>query len=157
MEMEPEPLPTTPPMVHRPSRVRQRQQQPTQRNHAGPSPALRPGRSPREQKLRRITPKAFGNYGSVQYAKAERGPPSRSATTKLYSPTATQQPISLLPLTERRSQEDKHPPDEKCSKSSHDVAKLDITPDGGSAGREGRHFAVNNGRIYLRYVVGWSN
>jgi hypothetical protein len=34
--------------------------------------------------------------------------------------------------------------------------KIDITPDGGSAGREGRHFTVanvgNNGRIYLRYV-----
>jgi hypothetical protein len=32
--------------------------------------------------------------------------------------------------------------------------KVDITPDGGSAGREGRQFAVanvgNNGRIYLR-------
>jgi hypothetical protein len=33
--------------------------------------------------------------------------------------------------------------------------KWDVTPDGGSAGREGRQFAVanvgNNGRIYLRY------
>jgi len=32
--------------------------------------------------------------------------------------------------------------------------KYDITPDGGSAGREGRHFTVanvgNNGKIYLR-------
>ncbi len=34
--------------------------------------------------------------------------------------------------------------------------RIDITPDGGSAGREGRQFTVanvgNNGRIYLRYV-----
>jgi hypothetical protein len=40
------------------------------------------------------------------------------------------------------------------NRETEDV-KSDITPDGGSAGREGRQFTVanvgNNGRIYLRY------
>jgi hypothetical protein len=41
-------------------------------------------------------------------------------------------------------------------KSEGEEGKFNITPDGGSAGREGRQFTVskvgNNGRIYLRYV-----
>lgn len=41
-------------------------------------------------------------------------------------------------------------------KSEAEDGKFNITPDGGSAGREGRQFTVskvgNNGRIYLRYV-----
>lgn len=49
----------------------------------------------------------------------------------------------LLPAAERKTQE----------KEVNDV-KWDITPDGGSAGREGRQFTVanvgNNGKIYLR-------
>ncbi|KAH6896767.1 hypothetical protein B0T10DRAFT_396133 [Thelonectria olida] len=40
---------------------------------------------------------------------------------------------------------------------SNNISRYDITPDGGSAGREGRQFAVanvgNNGRIYLRPTV----
>lgn len=59
----------------------------------------------------------------------------------------------LLPVTERRSHEEilagRRP-----KKASQDDDKWDIAPDGGSAGREGRQFAVanvgNNGRIYLR-------
>jgi hypothetical protein len=61
----------------------------------------------------------------------------------------------LVPVTERRSQEEKTPY-RTFKKGSHEDEKWDITPDGGSAGREGRQFAVwnvgNNGRIYLRYV-----
>jgi len=61
-------------------------------------------------------------------------------------------PKSLLPATERRSQEE-NKLDRRARKES-DVDKGDITPDGGSAGRDGRQFAVanvgNNGRIYLR-------
>lgn len=68
-------------------------------------------------------------------------------------PSAGSQAKPLLPLTERASHEGtlgaRHP-----RKGSQDEDKWDITPDGGSAGREGRQFAVanvgNNGRIYLR-------
>lgn len=62
----------------------------------------------------------------------------------------------LVPVTERRSQEDKTlPRGGKDSDAQKD--RGDITPEGGSAGREGRQFTVsnvgNNGRIYLRYAV----
>jgi hypothetical protein len=44
----------------------------------------------------------------------------------------------------------------RWAKKDLEDVKSDITPDGGSAGREGRQFTVanvgNNGRIYLRYV-----
>ena len=153
--MEPDQLHATPPLGHPPDRVPQRQQ-PAQRAHTGRSLTVRQGRTPREQKLRRITPKTVGDFGSWHEGNSDRRLPSRSATVKLFSPTATQ-PTSLSPLAERRSQEDR-PPYQKLSKATHDDSKQDITPDGGSAGREGRQFAVwnvgNNGRIYLRYVVG---
>ncbi len=62
-------------------------------------------------------------------------------------------PRTLLPVTERKSQED-NAPAWRVKKSSQEEDKFDITPDGGSAGREGRQFTVanvgNNGRIYLR-------
>lgn len=60
----------------------------------------------------------------------------------------------LLPVSERKSQED-NAPYLRVKKGSDE--KVDITPDGGSAGREGRQFTVanvgNNGRIYLRYAL----
>lgn len=43
------------------------------------------------------------------------------------------------------------------ARAASETERWDITPDGGSAGREGRQFTVsnvgNNGRIYLRYVT----
>lgn len=66
----------------------------------------------------------------------------------------TQKANPLLPVTERKSQEEKAASRRPRKNSDND--KWDITPDGGSAGREGRQFTVanvgNNGRIYLRYV-----
>lgn len=66
----------------------------------------------------------------------------------------TQKVSPLLPVTERKSQEEKAASRRPRKNSDND--KWDITPDGGSAGREGRQFTVanvgNNGRIYLRYV-----
>lgn len=66
----------------------------------------------------------------------------------------TQKVNPLLPVTERKSQEEKTASRRPRKNSDND--KWDITPDGGSAGREGRQFTVanvgNNGRIYLRYV-----
>jgi hypothetical protein len=62
-------------------------------------------------------------------------------------------PKSLLPVNERKSQED-NLSTWRAKKGSQEDDKWDLTPDGGSAGREGRQFAVanvgNNGRIYLR-------
>jgi hypothetical protein len=56
-------------------------------------------------------------------------------------------------VSERKSQEE-NLLQRRAKKGSQDDDKWDITPDGGSAGREGRQFAVanvgNNGRIYLR-------
>ncbi|KAB5586132.1 hypothetical protein GE09DRAFT_1073494 [Coniochaeta sp. 2T2.1] len=152
MDMEPDPLHATPPIGQPPSRLRQRQQ-PLQRDQNGRSPTLRPGRTPKDQKLRRATPRSVVDGSNAHNAKDDASPLSRSATTKLYPPLAAQ-PKPLLPLAERRSQEDDTP----HRKFTNDESRLDITPDGGSAGREGRNFAVwnvgNNGRIYLRYVVG---
>lgn len=66
----------------------------------------------------------------------------------------TQKVNPLLPVTERKSQEEKAAP--RRPRKNSEADKWDITPDGGSAGREGRQFTVanvgNNGRIYLRYV-----
>lgn len=67
---------------------------------------------------------------------------------------ANTKPKPLLPITERRTQEQKVPVTRLRTNS--ETEKWDIAPDGNSAGREGRQFAVanvgNNGRIYLRYV-----
>lgn len=74
------------------------------------------------------------------------------AKTKLWV-SAGSQSKPLLPVTERVSHEE-NLAGRRTKKGSRDGDKWDITPDGGSAGREGRQFAVanvgNNGRIYLR-------
>ena len=66
-------------------------------------------------------------------------------------PSATSKP--LVPVTERKSQEENTYV--WRFKKDSEGEKTDITPDGGSAGREGRQFTVanvgNNGRIYLRW------
>lgn len=63
-------------------------------------------------------------------------------------------PKPLLPITERRTQEQKA--SVPRPRTNSETERWDIAPDGNSAGREGRQFAVanvgNNGRIYLRYV-----
>jgi len=68
-------------------------------------------------------------------------------------------PRSLLPVTEKRSQEENKL--DARGKKEGLAEKWDITPDGGSAGREGRQFTVanvgNNGRIYLRYAPNYAS
>ncbi|KAH7002269.1 hypothetical protein EDB80DRAFT_579729 [Ilyonectria destructans] len=71
----------------------------------------------------------------------------------------------LVPVTERRSHQrrpsttrgHRESPTAADTDQPNNLSKSDITPDGGSAGREGRQFAVsnvgNNGRIYLRPTV----
>ncbi|KAL2184904.1 hypothetical protein L209DRAFT_744182 [Thermothelomyces heterothallicus CBS 203.75] len=81
--------------------------------------------------------------------------PGRAKTTNPWASTGSQAK-PLLPLTERASHEEIIGA-RRARKGSQDEDKWDITPDGGSAGREGRQFAVanvgNNGRIYLRPTV----
>lgn len=84
-----------------------------------------------------------------------RGAPAvGGAKPKLWgSANAQQKP--LLPLTERKSHEEDLV-GRRARKGSQDGDKFDIAPDGASAGREGRQFAVvnvgNHGRIYLKYA-----
>ncbi|KAL2259970.1 hypothetical protein VTK26DRAFT_6172 [Humicola hyalothermophila] len=60
-------------------------------------------------------------------------------------------------MSERKSHEDSLAGRRRAKKGSQEDEKWDITPDGGSAGREGRKFTVanvgNNGRIYLRPTI----
>ncbi|KAI6418201.1 hypothetical protein MCOR21_010937, partial [Pyricularia oryzae] len=69
--------------------------------------------------------------------------------------SSNQMPRSLLPVTERKSQDENRGDMRKRKGSIKE--KTDIAPDGASAGREGRQFAVanvgNNGRIYLRPTI----
>ncbi|KAI1076372.1 ras GEF [Whalleya microplaca] len=86
--------------------------------------------------------------------KAKKSPPLGKDPNKLLvskmrkSPTAASKP--LVPASERRSEGD----GENKAKRPLDP---NIAPDGGSAGREGRHFTVanvgSNGQIYLRPTV----
>ncbi|RSM13859.1 hypothetical protein CDV31_005607 [Fusarium ambrosium] len=84
-----------------------------------------------------------------------------TTTTRMLPPTANAALAKpLVPLSERRSHQRKPTPRSfKDSDSDHQgsLPRWDITPDGGSAGREGRQFTVanvgNNGRIYLRPTV----
>lgn len=83
---------------------------------------------------------------------------STTNTTTRMLPPITNAALAkpLVPLSERRSHQRKPTPRTlKDSDSDHQGSpRWDITPDGGSAGREGRQFTVanvgNNGRIYLR-------
>lgn len=102
------------------------------------------GGSLRELKLRRMTqPRESDRSG----ARLTIGRPKKRT-----SPTSI--PKSLLPATERKSQEE-NKLDRLSKKDAQDSGdKWEIAPDGTSAGREGRQFTVanvgNNGRIYLR-------
>lgn len=116
---------------------------PFQRDSALKTP-LSPPRAPRDARPRK-SPPALARDGDRPAGRAEK-PKMR------ISPSAVSK--SLLPVTERKSQEE-NKLDWRVKKDS-DVEKWDIAPDGSSAGREGRQFTVanvgNNGRIYLRYA-----
>ncbi|KAH6656577.1 hypothetical protein BKA67DRAFT_590548 [Truncatella angustata] len=96
----------------------------------------------RESKVRKSPPRPLGSI------------PDKLAKTKArVSPTTNSKP--LVPAAERRNATE----DAKLGKIKKDLEgeKWDITPDGGSAGREGRQFTVanvgNNGKIYLRPTI----
>ncbi|KAK4152874.1 hypothetical protein C8A00DRAFT_44111 [Chaetomidium leptoderma] len=119
-----------------------------------PSPQELPSRVPASPERVLIQhPPRPGKDG--KRAKTGRGAPGLGlGKTKLWG-SGNSQTKPLLPVTERRSHENLA--GRRTKKASQDDDKWDITPDGGSAGREGRQFAVanvgNNGRIYLRPTV----
>ncbi|KUI67126.1 Guanine nucleotide exchange factor LTE1 [Cytospora mali] len=108
--------------------------------------ALRP--APQDATMTRRPPstKKTGNDRSAVPMAARK-----LSTRKMPSPKMK----PLLPVMERKSQEDKATV--RRLRNNSDAERSDITPDGGSAGREGRQFTVgnvgNNGRIYLRPTV----
>ena len=112
------------------------------------SPSLRKPQSPRgpgrDARFRR-TPPGLPKDGDRTGARASK------AKARI-SPKAV--PRSLLPATERRSQEENKL---GRARKQSDADKWDVTPDGGSGSRDPRHFTVanvgNNGRIYLRYAL----
>lgn len=133
--------------------TRSRQQPPSPRHPpVGRDLPSRPERTLRDARLRRSPPEP-GNDG--ERPKVGRGPPPVSLQKPKLWGSANAQAKPLLPLTERKSHEE-NLAGRRARKGSQDGEKWDITPDGGSAGREGRQFAVanvgNNGRIYLRYA-----
>ncbi|KAF5024673.1 hypothetical protein F66182_3243 [Fusarium sp. NRRL 66182] len=98
---------------------------------------------------------------SSSFSTPSKWPSVRSTTTARMLPT-TAAAKPLVPLSERRNHHRKPTPrslkDSESNTEHHgSLARWEITPDGGSAGREGRQFAVvnvgNNGRIYLRPTV----
>ncbi|RGP64167.1 hypothetical protein FLONG3_9630 [Fusarium longipes] len=107
--------------------------------------------------------KRENNNISPSFSAPSKWPSVRSTTNVARMPSssiAVAKP--LVPLAERRIHKSKHTTRSlKESDTSADnqgsLARWEITPDGGSAGREGRQFTVanvgNNGRIYLRPTV----
>ncbi|GAB1313541.1 Guanine nucleotide exchange factor lte1 [Madurella fahalii] len=142
-------------VAHHPtgSPTRSRQQQLSPRDLPAREPPSQSERLLRDARPRRSPPKP-GNDG--QRLKTGRGTAGIGlAKTKLWA-LASAQTKPLLPVTERRSHEE-NLAGRRPKKGSQDDDKWDLTPEGGSAGREGRQFAVanvgNNGRIYLRPTV----
>ncbi|KAH9996991.1 ras GEF [Xylariaceae sp. FL0662B] len=90
----------------------------------------------------------------VRGAKTRHSPPLGKETSKSVLSKVRISPITgskpLVPASERRSGGD-------GGKKAKWLPDSNITPDGGSAGREGRHFTVanvgSNGQIYLRPTV----
>ena len=82
--------------------------------------------------------------------------PKTGVTVSLVASRRTVGTRSPELVRRRQGQEGSHEanPVIRKAKKSLDEEKYDLTPEGSSAGREGRHFTVanvgNNGRIYLR-------
>ncbi|KAL0470317.1 hypothetical protein QR685DRAFT_544043 [Neurospora intermedia] len=142
---------------------RLRQQKPLRRNRSDSTPTptsstLLATRSLRDLRFCRPSQKLSKDGGKTMPMYASTGP-ERLKTPKSRPPilgtgSGTLKP--LLPVSERKSNDTTSPIStwRKYGQGSRD---FDITPDGGSAGREGRHFAVanvgHNGRIYLRPTI----
>ncbi|CAJ2511399.1 Uu.00g070240.m01.CDS01 [Anthostomella pinea] len=113
---------------------------------------------PRRDLSTRSQRSRVGTGVGVRDAKSRRSPPYAKNADKPVPTEARLSPINntskpLLPASERR------PAGQNVHKAKMDARsdKWNITPDGGSAGRGGRHFTVanvgNNGQIFLRPTV----
>lgn len=122
---------------------------PSQRRHAPLKTAVSSTNTKDAGHSKLLSPGRFGKKD----ASPPPPPPLSRATTKVSRKPSTGKP--LVPLTERRSHEEKSA---SRGKKDAEVDKWEIAPDGASASREGRQFAVanvgHNGRIYLRCVPG---
>lgn len=108
------------------------------------TPTSSPKRPVKDSRLRGTPPRS----ATVVSGKESTTTRARAKSTRL-APGAGK---PIVPVTERRAHEqDKSP---LRSRNESVEQKWEVAPDGGSAGREGRQFAVanvgNNGRIYLR-------
>ncbi|KAK3371836.1 hypothetical protein B0T24DRAFT_338896 [Lasiosphaeria ovina] len=155
--MEAAASPSAPPAAGLTTRFRQQQlaqrERERGRDQSARDAASHPERSQRDLRLRRSPPKLAKDGDRTPLARWASG--AGVAKAKLRAlPGAL--PRSLLPVSERKPNDD-NPAIRRTNKTSQDDDKWDLTPDGGSAGREGRQFAVanvgNNGRIYLRPTV----
>ncbi|KAG7109846.1 Guanine nucleotide exchange factor LTE1 like protein [Verticillium longisporum] len=125
-----------------------------QQDVSQPAATLSPARkAAREAKRRRASPPKVGTLGGKESATPTTLSGTKWTGKTRFASSATSKP--LLPVTERKSQEEKNTSRRARGRGSDD--KVDIAPDGGSAGRDGRQFTVanvgNNGRIYLRPSV----
>ncbi|KAK9426045.1 hypothetical protein SUNI508_12669 [Seiridium unicorne] len=138
--MEVNPLASNPPLPARYNSLGARL--PPRRDLSTKSHRMQKSGPARDSKVRRSPP---GPLGSILDKTVK--------TRARLSPTTNTKP--LVPAAERRTVEE----DGKLGKLKRDsdAEKWDITPDGGSAGREGRQFTVanvgNNGKIYLRPTI----
>ena len=148
MEMEGNQLPT-PPSTAVSARIRQ-QQLLHQREQSLRTPTSSVGKTLRDARQQRSPPRPVRDGERIAPIAGSVGGNKRPKSKPRASPSAL--PSTLLPVSERRSQEDT--PHWRTKKGSQEDDRFDIAPDGGSAGREGRQFTVanvgNNGRIYLR-------
>ncbi|XXG97835.1 hypothetical protein Hte_004149 [Hypoxylon texense] len=107
--------------------------------------------SPRDSPRNQKSPKTSGRDSRARRSPPLGGQTGKFGGSKMRIPRIGSRP--LVPASERKT--GGH--DGSNAKKEVDSEKWNITPDGGSAGREGRHFTVanvgNNGQIYLRPTV----
>lgn len=112
----------------------------------------------RQRQRDRLSPRGrFGKTGRITTSTREvEGPPKDDIVLSPAPPSRVARNISPDAMKKRYMQEGlqkDNSVNRRLNRETKDV-KTDITPDGGSAGREGRQFTVanvgNNGRIYLR-------
>ena len=130
------------------------QQPPASPNRKSPSSPSRPATATvRDQRFKRSSPKFGAQLGKDALTINQKPTTTASIKAKRHSPSTAAGSKPSYPVTERRAQGERSTM--RIRKGS-ESEKWEVTPDGGSAGREGRQFAVanvgNNGRIYLRYA-----
>lgn len=123
--------------------------------HASHSPVARSPESLRQRQRDRMSPRGrFAKVNTSTTISKLENPPKYGITLAVSKPKVTGKRV---PTSQKRQMQEGARKDNgfyrRAQEDSEDV-KSGITPDGGSAGREGRQFTVakvgNNGRIYLR-------